>query len=265
MVDHTFLVKRIFNMDHLYTICSASTRRPFAVCTEDTFEDQFFLYTDKEIMEEKGKELTEKKYATRGVEIPKENNGRRKFFVDAYSMGFTQISFNDESGETLLTLKEIVDVEADMKKLPQKQRPMMNQALQITSLYFVQELNRQIPKEENPAMNDLVDELEHNLAQATFIVAGTESKDPARRGQIGLVNIQDKEGNKYIPIFSDAMEFVAFPNQNKHRGFPTNLKKIVTALNGETTALMLNPASIQLRMPKKLVERINQRAENGEI
>ena len=264
-VNYSFIVKRLFQMDHLYAMLSGVTHHPFAVCTEDTFEDQLFLFAEKDLIDAKGKELADRKYQVRALDIPKTNNARRKFFVDAHYMGFTQVLFVDASGEQILPLKAIVDVEADLKKLPKNKRPMMNQALQMTSLYFVQEMSRPIPREQNPAIPDLMDELEHNLETAQLIAAGIAIPDPKdpKQSKVGLMNIQDKEGKKYIPVFSDALEFSSFPQpeKNKFRGFPTTLKHMRSSLDGEVNTLVLNPGSIQLRITKPLVDRILARAE----
>ena len=51
-VDQSFVIKKLQNMEEMYAVYSAVTKMPFATCDEETFNDQVWVFADKEKVQE---------------------------------------------------------------------------------------------------------------------------------------------------------------------------------------------------------------------
>ena len=60
-VDQSFVIKKLQNMEEMYAVYSAVTKMPFATCDEETFNDQVWVFADKEKVQEFSKKYTEEK------------------------------------------------------------------------------------------------------------------------------------------------------------------------------------------------------------
>ena len=49
-VDQVFIIKKLQNLDEMLVAYSAVTRMPFAICDDESFNDQVWIFTDQDKM-----------------------------------------------------------------------------------------------------------------------------------------------------------------------------------------------------------------------
>ena len=47
-VDQVFIIKKLQNLDEMLVAYSAVTRMPFAICDDESFNDQVWIFTDQD-------------------------------------------------------------------------------------------------------------------------------------------------------------------------------------------------------------------------
>ena len=92
----------------------------------------------------------------------------------------------------------------DYNKLPEKQRPILNPQLQLSAIYFLQELRKPGVEPDKEALKELEEEMSVNLVKSTYLmpVEVQEEKD-AITGNIRLLYVQNKKGrgsSRFFPI-----------------------------------------------------------------
>ena len=91
--------------------------------------------------------------------------------------------------------------QADFSKLEPAKRPLFNSTLQLSGIYFMQELRRPVKKEERKNMRELEEELIANLVKSDFLIA--MDKDPEDPHKVNIPFLKNKEGDVLQPAFSD--------------------------------------------------------------
>lgn len=79
--------------------------------------------------------------------IPMEKSQYLAFFGSLHLIGVNMLVFEDEGGVTRMPLDEIARL--DPKVAEKKEVPMLNTALQLTVIYFIQELRRPNQKKDD--------------------------------------------------------------------------------------------------------------------
>ena len=65
-VDQVFIIKKLQNLDEMLVAYSAVTRMPFAICDDESFNDQVWIFTDQD----KLKTFAEKYKEEKGCSCP---------------------------------------------------------------------------------------------------------------------------------------------------------------------------------------------------
>ena len=144
-IDYTLTVKKIHSLEKIYVLFSASTRMPFVECDPEEFDDQIYIFANEELATAAAKAYAEKQMPT-GV-IPMEKSQYLAFFGSLHLIGVNMLVFEDEGGVTRMPLDEIARL--DPKVAEKKEVPMLNTALQLTVIYFIQELRRPNQKKDD--------------------------------------------------------------------------------------------------------------------
>ena len=133
-------------------------------------------------------------------------------------------------------------------------------------LYFLQELSRRIPEEQKDQeqLKELEEELAANMAKAQFLVPIRldEPLKPGEKlepGKFKLTMVNTKEGEQFLPVFSDVKEYALFNKDNQYQGILMTIENLRQLIKDPCKGLMLNPNSIALRLNAKMVDGILQR------
>ena len=131
------------------------------------------------------------------------------------------------------------------EELPDGKKLLENPALQLTAIYFMQEMRRQEKPQPTEELKELQEELLAHYSKASFIIGIQEDK------QIPV--LKQKNGDIYQPIFTDLLEFQKFAKDKKMRTAVISAAKIPDILVGASKGVVINPlgVNVQLQVAKK--------------
>ena len=147
------------------------------------------------------------------------------------------------------TVKQIIE------KIRQAKRPVLNPALQLSGIYFMQELRRPVEKEEHKNLRALEEELIANIKKSQFLVAMERSEEEPKK--INIPYLKNKDGQILQPVFSDIMEFEKFARGKKLRLAKIPFDKLPTILIEQAEALVINPMGFNLILNRDQLKKIN--------
>ena len=165
--DYTNLIQQLHGLKELHVPCAAATNMPFVSCDQETFNDQVWLFRSLETSKDFIKQYEEKNIPLKGTTVQQEN--LQEFFMDLHFMGINEVVFCDNGAEHKLELANIVKL-PDYSNLPEPKRPLMNPALQLSTIYFFQEIRCkkiELPPEK---LDALAEEMYVNLAKARLLM-----------------------------------------------------------------------------------------------
>ena len=219
---------------NLYLIQSDFTRLPFVYCDDESFDDVAFLFDEKENALKKSAELAANKQKNTVLEL------------NQAIAGVNAVKYNYQGNEFIIQLDEIVKL-SDFSELPPEKRPVENRSLQLTMLYFGQEIRANLDNPNTPEIRELEEEMLVNILKARFLVPVRETQvDGETQMQMLMLKISDNGGNM-IPIFTDNIEFDKMPGD-------TNVKKIVVEaknliifpMTPECDGFLINPMGVSI-------------------
>lgn len=231
----------------IYVILSNCTRMPFVLCDPKTYDDEIFIYFDKNDADVRAKELNESGNPVAVAKI--ENKVLLPFYSGLYPMGVNCICVNHgKDSEIGIQLEELVRRQ-EQKQLPNGQRIIENPSLHLTALYFIQEFRKKIRTELTEELKDMQEELMAHYSKGTFLIA-------LKADGKGIVMIKNQQDASILPIFTDIQEFHKFQLANPKEKFGTgmiNVDKIGGVLPPDATAVVINPmtANIPLNVARK--------------
>lgn len=255
-VDHTFIIKKIQKLEELLVPFSHFTRMPFVECDEETFDDQIHIFAEGEKLQEYCKAASESKILLAPVKVPKDQV--KGFYTTLHSIGVNALLFHEGDAATRIQLEDL-EKAPDMEELSKQKIPVINPALQLSALYFIQELRRPV-EHDMQRLHDMEEEMMANFAKSKFIMAMemVKSEDSAKEDdqQVRIPYVKDKDGNIYQPIFSDFAEFQKYYKQEavKMRMAPLSVSQLSKYLVKESKGFVINPSGFNLPMQREQME-----------
>ena len=166
MIDHTFAVKKMNSLEELFVIFSKYTRMPFVECDEETFDDQVHMFAGEPEAQAFVQKYEEKKTLLMVMKATKEQV--RGLYSSFFSIGANAIVFHENDTICRLELKDVMPL-PDMEKLNKEKIPMANPTLQLSALYFLQEICRPV-KHDMEYTKGLEEEMMVNLLRSRYIL-----------------------------------------------------------------------------------------------
>ena len=247
-------VKQLQNRDVVFVAYSQATKLPYVTCDEESFNDQAWVFSTEEGIKEFGKKKLEDKILLMGMKYEKKDFPR--FYGTLYAIGVNTVIWADGEDRTEVDLTDIAK-QADLSKLEPAKRPLFNSTLQLSGIYFMQELRRPVNKEERKNMRELEEELIANLLKSDFLIA--MDKDPEDPHKVNIPFLKNKEGDVLQPAFSDIMEFEKFAKGKKLRAARVPFAKLPDVLIPQAKAMVVNPMGINLILDKEQLNKILKR------
>ncbi len=211
-IDYAFVLKKLRSLKEIHVPYAVATNMPFVTCDEESFNDQVWFFPSMEGVREFAKRYEEKKIMFKGVTV--KQDGMQTFYMDLHAMGINEVVFCDGGVEHKLELHKMVQI-PDFKKLPLLQRPLMNPELQLSTIYFFQEVRRQDVEPDTDRLEELAEEMYANLAKSRFLMPVQMVPTDDKKGKVNLPYITTKEGHKFQPIFSDHTQYMKHTKKNK--------------------------------------------------
>lgn len=256
-VNHAFVIKKLQSLEEMFVAYSAVTRMPFATCDEETFNDQIWIFTSLDKLKEFAKGYSDQKILIIGIKVKKEETPL--FYMNVYAMGVNEIVFCDGDTQHKLELTQIVRV-PDYSKLPEKQRPLINQQLQLSVVYFLQALRKPGVEPKQEELKELEEEMMVNLAKSKFIMPVELVANKGEKTDVRLPYITNKNGQKFQPIFSDTGEYMKHSKnqdpEHKQQLLMVPLEQLPKYMLGDVEGYMVNPEGYNLVLKKTQIERI---------
>ena len=119
---------------------------PYVTCGEESFNDQAWFFTEEEAIKEFGKKKVEEKILLMGMRYEKKDFPR--LYGLLFAIGVNTVMWNDGDEQMEIDLEKIVR-KPDLSNVEPQKRPLINPTLQLSGIYFIQELRRPVPKEEH--------------------------------------------------------------------------------------------------------------------
>lgn len=244
-------VSELKGREDIYVLYSQVTKLPYVTCGEETYNDQAWFFAEEEALKEYGKKKLDDKILLMGMKYEKKNFPRMYGLL--YSIGVNSVIWNRGGEQVEIELSEIVR-EPDLSKVPPEKRPLINPTLQLSGIYFMQELRRPVEKEERKNLHEQEEELIANLKKADFLIAlNPAGEDPKK---ISLPYLKNKDGKILQPVFSDVMEFEKFAKGKKLRVIKLPFEKLPGILTEQAEAVVVNPMGFNLPLNRDQMKRI---------
>ena len=170
-----------------------------------------------------------------------------------YAIGVNTVIWADGEDRTEVDLTDIAK-QADLSKLEPAKRPLFNSTLQLSGIYFMQELRRPVKKEERKNMRELEEELIANLRKAEFLIAINAEQE--EDGKLHIPYLKNKEDKIMQPVFTDVMEFEKFGRGKNLRVAKVTIDKLPSLMIPQANAYVVNPMGFNLVLNKEQIEKI---------
>lgn len=243
--------KEIQARENVYVAYSQVTKLPYVTCAEETYNDQVWFFAEEETLKEFGKKKLEDKILLMGMKYEKKDFPR--LYGLLYAVGVNSLVWNNGTEEIEVELEKIVR-RPDLSKMEPEKRPLINSTLQLSGIYFMQELRRPVAKEERKNIRELEEELIANLKKAEFLVAMERNEeDPSK---VNIPYLKNKEGKILQPVFSDVLEYEKFAKGKKLRIAKLPFAKLSDVMIPQAEFLVINPLGFNLLLNKDQLKKI---------
>lgn len=244
-------VKELQARETVFVAYAQTTRLPYVTCGEETYNDQVWFFADEESVKEFGKKKLEEKVLLMGMKYEKKDFPRMYGLM--FAIGANSVIWNNGTEEIEIDLERIVR-KPDLSQVEPAKRPLINSTLQLSGIYFMQELRRPVAKEEHKNLREMEEELIVNLKKSQFLVAMEVDKENPKK--INIPYLKNKEGQILQPVFSDVMEYEKFARGKKFRLAKIPFAKLPEILNTQAEAMVFNPLGFNLILNKEQFKKI---------
>lgn len=240
-------ILKIQKAETLYAMMSLCTRMPYVECDGETYDDQIFVYFEENDAKDAAQKLLDKKIPVKLFKL--EKGAILPFFVNLFPMGVNCVVVNrGVKGAVAIQLHEMLNRPSDANLTEGKMR-VENQALQLTALYYVQEIRRMPGQQDREDLKELYEEMLSHFQKGKYIIA-------AREEDSGIPLLKQPNGDLFHPVFTDIQEFQKFCVLNKNEKFKTGIieaKNIIHILAPNAKGIAINPmgVNVMLQMMKK--------------
>ena len=244
-------IKELQTRDEIFVAYSQATKLPYVICDQESFNDQVWVFATEEEIKAFGKKKLEDKILLMGMKYEKKDYPR--FYGTLYAIGVNSVVWVDGENQIEVELTRIAR-QADFSQLEPKKQPLFNSTLQLSGIYFMQELRRPVEQEEHKNLRALEEELIANLKKSHFLVA--MERDEENPKKINIPYLKNKEGQILQPVFSDVMEFEKFAKGKKLRLAKIPFDKLPEILINQAEAMVFNPMGFNLILNKEQFKKI---------
>ena len=231
-------IHELRNREEVFVAYSQATRLPYVTCDEETFNDQARIFATEEEIKEYGKQLLEDKILLMGMKYEKKDYPR--LYGTLYAIGVNSVIW--------------IDGEEKMSKIEPSKRPLLNPSLELSGIYFMQELRRPVKQEEHKNIRELEEELIANLRKAEFLIAINAEQE--EDGKLHIPYLKNKEDKIMQPVFTDVMEFEKFGRGKNLRVAKVTIDKLPSLMIPQANAYVVNPMGFNLVLNKEQIEKI---------
>ena len=244
-------VQELRNREEVFVAYSQATKLPYVTCDEETFNDLARIFATEEEIKEYGKQLLEDKILLMGMKYEKKDFPR--LYGTLYAIGVNSVIWTDGDKQIEVEIQRIAS-QRDMSKSEPAKRPLLNPSLELSGIYFMQELRRPVKQEEHKNIRELEEELIANLRKAEFLIAINAEQE--ENGKLHIPYLKNKDDKILQPVFTDVMEFEKFGRGKNLRVAKVTMDKLPGLMIPQASAYVVNPLGFNLILNKEQVEKI---------
>lgn len=244
-------IKELQTREMVYVAYSQATKLPYVKCDEESYNDQAWIFSTEEQIKEFGKQLLEDKILLMGMRYAKKDYPR--LYGTFYAIGINSVVWVDGEDKIEIDLPDIAK-QADLSKLEPAQRPLLNPTLQLSGIYFMQELRRPVEKDQHGNIRELEEELIVNLRKSEFLLA--MDVDPENPKKINIPYLKNKKDEILQPVFTDVMELEKFTKGRKLRIAKVPFNKLPDLMIQQAIAYAVNHMGFNLILTKEQMAKI---------
>lgn len=249
------LLKSIPSLKKLYVVVSDYTRMPYLECDAETSDDLGYLFFTEEKAKDKVQELEEIRQKTSLLELNK--SSILKNFTIMLLCGFNAVKIHDGTQEYLFQLEEIVKL-GSHEGLPPEKRPVENRTLQLTMLYFCQELRKDPEHPNQRLLRELEEEMLVNVTRGRFLMPCREQKE-GDQVQMQLITLKVNNDTNMIPIFTDNLEFEKLPKDDSLKLMVVPFESMLhLPFPNDGAGYLINPMGAGIPIREEFLQRIRE-------
>ncbi|MDO4519013.1 MAG: SseB family protein [Eubacteriales bacterium] len=254
-------VKKLQSNNQLFVAYCQYTNLPFVTCDEESFDDQAHIFTTEDEIREYGKVQAEQKMLILGMSYNRADFPR--LYGLLYSIGVNSVVLHDNGTTTSVPIESIAR-RADFSKLEENKRPLINESLQLSAIYFMQEMRKpgqEKTQERAQMLREKEEELLANFRRSEFLIPTLAN--PSDPKKVAIPFLKNKEGQTMQPICTDAIEVDKYQkminkqkNPQKIRVLRVPFEKLPDLLIKEAHAFVFNPFGFNLPLTKEQIQKI---------
>ena len=244
-------IHELRNREEVFVAYSQATKLPYVTCDDETFNDQARIFATEEEIKEYGKQLLEDKILLMGMKYEKKDFPR--LYGTLYAIGVNSVIWIDGEEQIEIEIGKIAK-QRDMSKIEPAKRPLLNPSLELSGIYFMQELRRPVEKDQHGNLRELEEELIVNLKKSEYLVA--MNVDPEDPKKINIPYLKNKKEEILQPVFTDVMELEKFTKGQKLRIAKVPFAKLPELLIDKAMAYAVNPLGFNLVLNREQLNKI---------
>ena len=257
MSSEVITIKKLQKLETSYIVFGRITRMPFIMCSEETYNDQIRIFESKDEAVEFCDDIQDK---TKDILMVAEIHQSQmlNFYGSLFLIDIDEVVFKAAGEEAVSIALDKIVVKPDFSK-----HPAINEGLQLSGLYFMQELARNIPNDEKEKLPKLEEEMAANVVRSKFIIpvlvnnVDMESKD----AKVMLPRVANKDGKQFQPLFTDISEFAKFNKGNKYKLNVLEFDKMLNILDVSVEGAVINPLGMNIILSKDTLKVMSTRFE----
>lgn len=260
MTKQDFL-KTIPGIKSLSVIFAQTTRMPMVFCHEETMDDYIYIYLKEEEAVEKAKALCAEKQPAVAVNCKEKEV--LPFLAQLRLMGVNAVNFvlpEDQGGDAFMVqLTEFLQY-PDYESMPAEKRPVENASLQLSMLYFMQEVRRPVAMEEKKNLAALEEETSANIVKTGFLVPIKEAEAGEGIDKRAVMMLKNDKEEVFFPLFTDAVQLSKFMRGQKCQVLCLRFEVVAGMLKkGNAAGIAINPATSNVTLTKAGVASLEKR------
>lgn len=244
-------IKELQTRDAVYVAYAQATKLPYVKCDEETYNDQAWLFSTEEGIKAFGKKMIENKILLMGMKYEKKDYPR--LYGTFYAIGVNTVVWVDGEEQIEIDLPDIAR-QTDMSQIEPSKRPLLNPTLELSGIYFMQELRRPVEKDQHGNLRELEEELIVNLRKAEYLIP--MNVDPEDPKKINIPYLKNKKEEILQPVFTDVMELEKFTKGKKMRIAKVPFAKLPELMIEKAIAYAVNPLGFNLVLNKEQITKI---------
>ncbi len=251
-------IKSIPSFQKVCIVFSQATRMPMIFCHEETMDDFVYIYLEEAMAQTKVQQLNAEREPAFTVTCKEKEV--LQFFGELRLIGVNAVCFTDKEGEAVfIQLNEFLRF-PDLNSIPEEKRPVENTALQLSMLYFMQEMRRPVAREEKKNLIELEEETSANLAKGKFLIPVKAAEEGDNKGKFAIMQLRNEKDEVFFPVFTDGAELRKFAKNQPCQVMHGSFAMIADVMErGSAIGLVVNPSTVNLILNKNGVASVRKR------